>query len=442
MFCTNCGKEMANEAMFCGHCGTQQAGTIKASPIPVNNPPAVYAGFWKRVGAYLADIVIVIIGSIPISILIGLLIESSHIVTKPTAALIQFLLGIPLLWIYFSVMEGTGRSATFGKRLLGLKVARLDGTPLSKSMSTSIWRNFAKLLIVPLTFHVGFIISLFTPRKQALHDILAGTLVVNADATQEDIAAAKPHNSSMTNKVAAALSLIGGVVIVVLIGMSVWVMDKPSPSRVAATPTPASGESTSTHSPPPAATKQQDPMQWTQIGSSIIDKDITAQDYIDYSRIFQTAEGYFSVWVLSDFNKIQPHLPDEVDALPQHASRLIAIGIDCTNARAAISANMLCAMSMGKGKCVEQRPVGTPTVKGNIAKDIIPLPDGSAVKVRSGETKMQAWERAQWMYPEAFKSSLDEYIRRRNGMPINLEKFAPIASGSFERKIADAVCSR
>lgn len=442
MFCTNCGKEMANGAMFCGHCGTQQAGTKKASPIPVNNPPTVYAGFWKRVGAYLIDIVIVIFGSIPISILIGLLIDFSHITTKHTAALLQFLLGFVLLWLYFSLMEGLGTSATFGKRFFGLKVVRLDGTPLSQSMSTSIWRNFAKLFIVPFTFSIGLIISLFTPRKQALHDILAGTLAVNASATQEDIAAEKPRDSLMTNKAAVALSLIGAVVIAVLIGMSFPMMGQPSPSRVAATPTPASGESTSPNSSLSSAAKQQDPMQWTQIGSSVIDKDITAQDYIDHSRIFQTPEGYFSVWVLSDFNKVQPHLPDEADALPQHASRLISIGIDCTNARAAISANMLCAMSMGKGKCVEQRPVGTPTVKGNIAKDLIPLPDGSAVKARSGETKMQAWERAQWMYPEAFKSSLDEYIRRRNGMLINLEKFAPIASGSFERKIADAVCSR
>ena len=33
---------------------------------------------------------------------------------------------------------------------------------------------------------------------------------------------------------------------------------------------------------------------------------------------------------------------------------------------------------------------------------LVPLPDGSAVKVRPGETEQQAWARAQQMYPEAF----------------------------------------
>ena len=34
----------------------------------------------------------------------------------------------------------------------------------------------------------------------------------------------------------------------------------------------------------------------------------------------------------------------------------------------------------------------------------LPLPDGSSVTVREGETPQQAWARAQQMYPEAFQA--------------------------------------
>jgi hypothetical protein len=33
---------------------------------------------------------------------------------------------------------------------------------------------------------------------------------------------------------------------------------------------------------------------------------------------------------------------------------------------------------------------------------VLPLPDGSTVAIREGETPEQTWERAQRMYPEAF----------------------------------------
>jgi hypothetical protein len=36
-------------------------------------------------------------------------------------------------------------------------------------------------------------------------------------------------------------------------------------------------------------------------------------------------------------------------------------------------------------------------------KQYLPLPDGSSVTIRDGETPKEAWARAQQMYPEAFK---------------------------------------
>jgi uncharacterized RDD family membrane protein YckC len=60
---------------------------------------------------------------------------------------------------------------------LGLKVTDLEGRRISFARATG--RHFAKILS-GLMFFIGFIMAGFTQRKQALHDMIAGTLVVRA----------------------------------------------------------------------------------------------------------------------------------------------------------------------------------------------------------------------------------------------------------------------
>jgi len=62
-----------------------------------------------------------------------------------------------------------------GKRALGLVVTDLDGRRISFGRATG--RYFGKVFSGML-FYVGFLMAAFTARKQALHDVLAGTLVV------------------------------------------------------------------------------------------------------------------------------------------------------------------------------------------------------------------------------------------------------------------------
>ena len=77
-------------------------------------------------------------------------------------------------WIYFAFMESRF-GATFGKKLLGLTVVDLDGNTISFARASG--RYFAKFLSGILC--IGYIMAFFTEKKQALHDMLAGTLVVD-----------------------------------------------------------------------------------------------------------------------------------------------------------------------------------------------------------------------------------------------------------------------
>lgn len=79
-------------------------------------------------------------------------------------------------WIYFAAFESSESQATPGKKALGIKVTDLNGKKISFGRASG--RFFAKYLSAALLC-VGFIMIAFTKRKQGLHDIIAGCLVVN-----------------------------------------------------------------------------------------------------------------------------------------------------------------------------------------------------------------------------------------------------------------------
>ncbi|MEM5593714.1 RDD family protein [Niallia circulans] len=65
--------------------------------------------------------------------------------------------------------------ATIGKKLLGLKVEDLKGNKLS------FWRSLGRYIVSSLLsgiLLIGFILAAFTEKKQALHDLIVGSIVV------------------------------------------------------------------------------------------------------------------------------------------------------------------------------------------------------------------------------------------------------------------------
>jgi hypothetical protein len=182
-------------------------------------------------------------------------------------------------------------------------------------------------------------------------------------------------------------------------------------------------------------------LHWSKIGSSKIDNAISTSDYLDFSRIYETDEGYYAVWVLSDFTNVQPHIPSKEDYLPKHASRFISLGIDCVNNLAGITANMVCAKNMGLGRCVDATPLSK-RVQAPEKAELLQLPDGSAVKVRIGESKLDALYRAYWMYPEAFNRSLENHVQHDTSPMITPNKFVPVESENIFKEVADVVCKK
>jgi len=176
------------------------AGAPAYSYAATMQPPGhlVYAGFWLRVVAYFIDGLIL---SIPITIILvvvggvigGIAAASGGIShsedSSNSAATLSPAIGIAiglgelvlwvgvmvLSWLYFAKLESGPHQATFGKRVLGLQVTNLSGERIGFGQASG--RFFGKI-VSGMTFYIGFIMAGFTERKQALHDMIAGTLVV------------------------------------------------------------------------------------------------------------------------------------------------------------------------------------------------------------------------------------------------------------------------
>ena len=129
----------------------------------------------RRILAFCIDYLIVGLLLIPAAILVFVL------------GLITFSLGwalfgilLPLVALaYVGITMGGPAQATIGMRVMGIKLARLDGTRVDGIFailhSVLFWA--ANALLTPLVL----LVTLFTDRKRALHDLLLGTVIVRSD---------------------------------------------------------------------------------------------------------------------------------------------------------------------------------------------------------------------------------------------------------------------
>lgn len=99
-------------------------------------------------------------------------------VQEPSDALCWIYLGAgtALVWIYFVGLECSMRQATWGMQAMEIRVISLEGGRLSFRAAAS--RFMLAFFLFIATFGISFLIIFFTRRKQAMHDKIAGSLVV------------------------------------------------------------------------------------------------------------------------------------------------------------------------------------------------------------------------------------------------------------------------
>lgn len=165
--CSNCGKEIPEGAVYCPNCGT-----------PVQAASQVRLAFWgERFLAWLIDVAILGIITLPFSIptLLG---GPNLVIIPPLPSWIPFVnfgLSNIIYFLYWMLMEGIyGRS--FGKMVMRLKVAGLDGNPVD--VSQAALESVGKAFLLPLDVILGLI--LYPRKRQRMFNHLSGTVVLKA----------------------------------------------------------------------------------------------------------------------------------------------------------------------------------------------------------------------------------------------------------------------
>jgi len=138
-----------------------------------------YAGFWRRLAAYLIDAIIIgIIFRILVSIgTMGVVLAS-------------------IISIFYFIGFWAGLGQTPGKAVLGIKIVRLDGTNISGG--TAVLR-YIGYIISSIIVYIGFIIIAFHGKKRGLHDLIAGTIVIVERSPIQEAHSREEFESSIAN---------------------------------------------------------------------------------------------------------------------------------------------------------------------------------------------------------------------------------------------------
>jgi uncharacterized RDD family membrane protein YckC len=172
--------------------GEDMAGLVERMGDPrqvaaefMSDVPMVYAGFGRRLAAFLVDMLVILFFG---GIAAVLTISMSNIVPQHPSGLLENVIGgiliilvlisanacIAIIMVYFPLLEGRF-GQTLGKRLFGLVVRSEDGLPAS----------YGQAILRRLSFYfeilpIEALFVPFHPKHQRWFDILAKTVVIRA----------------------------------------------------------------------------------------------------------------------------------------------------------------------------------------------------------------------------------------------------------------------
>lgn len=146
------------------------------------------AGIGYRCLAWLVDASLLFFFWIVAYFIFTLLVSDVLGALKALSGLATTLLVVGLFatqWLYWTVGEVFFHGQTVGKRVLGIRVVRMDGSPVG--LFESAVRNLCRAVdFLPMLYAAGCISMLLTRQHRRLGDLLAGTLLVREERIDLD----------------------------------------------------------------------------------------------------------------------------------------------------------------------------------------------------------------------------------------------------------------
>lgn len=193
-FCTECGRAAAagellvfNNSRVCVNCKDAFFQRLREHGISAVQAERHYGGFWIRFLARFIDWLILAVVYFPMSMAFAYVTGLNNVnraaaETPDLAFLGRMLAGFGVLYVVelsisalYDAWFISHRGGTPGKLILGLKVIRPTGEPVSFGLAFG--RYFA-FLLSGLMLEIGCIIAGFDSQKRSLHDRICDTRVI------------------------------------------------------------------------------------------------------------------------------------------------------------------------------------------------------------------------------------------------------------------------
>ena len=176
--CSRCGGPFCNDCLvtingrlYCATCKNEQLLDVRSG---VDRTTLNLAGVGKRFGAIFVDGLII---NLPMYFIVfGLMFSTMDQHGQPNP-MINFI-SIPFMFINFlyeALMLQAKNGQTLGKMALKVRVVRADGSPITNGQA---WGRAAMRMVLGCLWIVDYIPAFFTKEKTTLHDMAAGTRVV------------------------------------------------------------------------------------------------------------------------------------------------------------------------------------------------------------------------------------------------------------------------
>lgn len=178
--CARCGRSFCNDCVvtigglpYCATCKAEQVMDVQSGVDPLR---AQYASLLRRFAALVVDSIVV---GIPMQIFSGAMNFAVIYLKQPA---LQFtvmgavILLSMIITIAYEALMILRNGQTVGKMALQIKVVRADGGPVAKREAwiRPVVRAFTAILCL-----ADYFAALFTKEKTCIHDMAAGTRVVN-----------------------------------------------------------------------------------------------------------------------------------------------------------------------------------------------------------------------------------------------------------------------
>lgn len=178
--CSMCGAPLTGALLHAADLAAAPAGPAQMAPEALHTQAAAthYAGFWRRFAAFALDNLLLFF---PLGIaraLMGLPVTGYGGGSGDARETTVGLCGLLLSWLYCALQESSAAGGTLGQRSLGMRVTDTRGRRLSFGRASG--RYFAQLLTF-LTCSTGYLLQLWTARRQTLHDLASGCVFVVQD---------------------------------------------------------------------------------------------------------------------------------------------------------------------------------------------------------------------------------------------------------------------